>query len=129
MDELQRMGLMQCLEGFFQPERNDNMTPDEQELIEICCKGTALRRNDNDEGFAAELDKLLLSAKKRGKPVNLELQSTSGATPLVMASLSNGVERVKMLLKHGRLGMCSSRCQCVTAVLLLLAPLQLLHHA
>jgi hypothetical protein len=86
----------------FRPERNASMSPDEDKMIELCCNSTPMDGKDNDDQWAAELDKVLQAAKDKGKPCNLELKTTSGATPLVMAALSNGPARVRVLLKHGK---------------------------
>lgn len=104
MDELQRMdamGMMQFLQGMLQPGKSSKLSPEEDKMLELCCHDSPTAGQDTDEKWAAELDKLLKAAKSKGKPCNLEAKSMSGATALVMAALSNGLARVRVLLKHG----------------------------
>jgi hypothetical protein len=98
---LQRMAMAQALGQMFTPERHAGMTPDEDKMFGLCFNRTPVGGRAIDERWAAELDALLQAAKDKGKPCNLELNSTSGATPLVIAALSNGTARVRVLLKHG----------------------------
>lgn len=111
------MYITQFLQNMMQPERTASMSPDEDRMIELCMNSTRAHRKDEDAERAVKLDKLLQAAKDKGKPCNLELKTTSGFVPLVVAALSNGPARVRVLLKHGaRLGCCG---RCETAVLCL----------
>lgn len=103
----------------FTPERHAGMTPDEDKMFGLCFNKTPVGGRAIDERWAAELDAPLQAAKDKGKPCNLELNSTSGATPLVIAALSNGTARVRVLLKHG---MRLAAAVCVTLHYTLLLP-------
>lgn len=111
MNRWQQEELFKGIAGLFTPETRSDATAEENRLIKLCCKGSSFKDEKDDE-FAEQLDMLLTAAKARGKPLNLKITSTSGATLLVMAALSNGVERVRVLLKHGEAVAADQSCSC-----------------
>lgn len=110
---------MESLAGLFMEETRSDLSAEENRVINLCCKGSSFKDEKDDE-FAEQLDMLLTAAKARGKPINLNLTSSSGATLLVMAALGNGVERVRVLLKHGESvsnGGVLLQLQCLTLII------------
>lgn len=68
---------LKAIANLFTPETRDDLSPEENRVVKLCCKGTG-EDAKGDADYAEQLDDLLTAAAARGKPINLNILSQSG---------------------------------------------------
>jgi len=72
--------------NLFAPETRDDLSPEENRVVKLCCKGTG-EDAKGDADYAEQLDDVLTAAAARGKPINLNILSQSGQMLMIKGKI------------------------------------------